>query len=75
MTDDDLNQEISLPEVESVPPSIEFENGDDRIFLVCCRIAELVNGQWAPYEAWIRKWNATCQPPWDENRIQYKLRQ
>ena len=60
--------------VQSYPPAIEGENGDDRTYKLA---AILVNDFALPVgEAWplLLEYNQRCVPPWDELKLHSKLR-
>ena len=61
----EFNQdEFSLPPVDSVPPAIQGDHGRDRTRDVANRCAANAES-FEDFEAWMRAWNRTCEPPWD----------
>lgn len=55
--------------IKWIPPAIEGKGGDRQTFTVVCTLA---NDFALPFEAaWpiLLKWNARCDPPWDEDDL------
>lgn len=65
--------EIDLPRVIDIEPAVSGSRGDDHTFAVAKQIAACT-ADFELYAAWMREWNRTCRPPWDENRLGHNIR-
>jgi hypothetical protein len=65
-------QERIAKYLEAIPPAIAYSRGHDQTFKVACF---LYNG-WALTEAetlaWLKVYNANCQPRWSDKELQHK---
>lgn len=58
-----------------LPPAVSGDGGDTRLFQAACILVLKFN--LPPDTAYpiLAEWNTTCVPPWNENRLRYKISQ
>lgn len=59
--------------LSTIPPAIEGCSGDAHTFFVACALRRGFSLDMAQARAIIQPWNAMCQPPWDDDLMNYKL--
>ena len=57
-----------------VPPAITGQHGDVHTFRVCCRLVRGFALEDDEALAVLERWNAQCQPPWNDADLRDKLR-
>lgn len=61
--------------LQTAPISIAGQGGDQTAFLVAQMLVRGASLDDADAMMLMREWNARCLPPWDENRLEYKIAQ
>jgi hypothetical protein len=59
--------------VAAIPPAVSGQHGDLATFQVCCRLVRGFALTDDEAVVAIREWNASCQPPWSERDLRWKL--
>lgn len=55
--------------IEAVPPAIAGKGGDQQTFELACRLYQGFALTKEQTLAWLRIYNARCQPPWCEKEL------
>jgi hypothetical protein len=58
----------------AVPPAIEGSGGDHHTYVTCCKLVRDFGLTDAEALELLRDWNSRCEPPWNEQELQEKIR-
>ena len=54
--------------------AVEGQGGDQQTFKTACVLKDFGLSEYAAWEAMVDHWNPRCQPPWDEEELETKIR-